>query len=192
MAEVMQSFIHPAEGFQSREVGSFYSQLQDQSRVLRESVEGITPQELEWQPEPGMNTIGMLLAHNAVAEVLWTQVALLGITEPDSKPAIGITMEEDGLPIAPDAKAPANLKGKPLAYYEDLLAKARAYLKDAAVKLTDADLDKEITRPRPDGTKRVLNVRWALYHKLEHFAGHRGQIQLLRHMYRAAVGSPSR
>jgi uncharacterized damage-inducible protein DinB len=192
MADVVQSFIRPAEGFRSREAASFYSQLEDQSRVLREAVEGITTQEIEWQPEPGMNTIGMLLAHNAVAEVQWTQVALLGWTEPDSKPAIGITMDDDGLPIAPDGLPPANLKGKPLAYYEDLLAKARAYLKDAAVKLSDGDLEKEITRPRPDGTRRVLNVRWALYHKLEHFAGHRGQIQLLRHMYRATVASPSR
>jgi uncharacterized damage-inducible protein DinB len=192
MADVLQSFIRPAEGFRSREVASFYSQLQDQSRVLGLSVEGITPEELEWQPEPGMNTIGMLLAHNAVAEVQWTQVALLGWTEPDSKPAIGIAIDDDGLPVAPDGRPPANLKGKPLAYYEDLLAKARAYFKDAAVKLTDADLDKEITRSRHDGSRRVLNLRWALYHKLEHFAGHRGQIQLLRHMYRATVGSPSR
>lgn len=192
MADVVQSFIRPAEGFRSREAASFYSQLQDQTRVLLESVRGITAQELEWQPERGTNTIGMLLAHNAVAEVQWTQVALLGMTEPDCMIAIGISIDDDGMPIAPDAAAPAALKGKPLAYYEDLLARARAYFKDAAVQVTDADMDKEITRPRPDGSKRVLNVRWALYHAHEHFAGHRGQIQLLRHLYRATVGAPSR
>jgi hypothetical protein len=48
------------------------------------------------------------------------------------------------------------------------------------------DLDREIPRERPDGSVRLLNVRWYYYHLLEHFAGHRGQIQLLVHMRRAA------
>jgi hypothetical protein len=29
------------------------------------------------------------------------------------------------------------------------------------------------------------NVGWALYHAIEHFAGHYGQVNLLRHQYRA-------
>jgi len=36
---------------------------------------------------------------------------------------------------------------------------------------------------------RVLSVRWAMYHVLEHYAGHRGQVQLLRHLYSATVGT---
>jgi hypothetical protein len=192
MAEVVQSLLRPAEGFRSREAASFYTQLEDQARILRESVQGMTPQELEWQPERGMNTIGMLLAHNAIVDVFWTQLSILGITETDSMPALGIGMDDDGMPLAPDAEGPANLKGKPLAYYEDLLARGRAFVKEAWAKVSDADMDKQITRERPDGSKRLLSVRWAMYHILEHYAGHRGQIQLLRHLYRATVGTPSR
>lgn len=192
MAEVVQSLLRPAEGFRSREAASFYAQLEDQARVLRESVQGMTPQELEWQPERGMNTIGMLLAHNAIVDVFWTQLAILGIVETDSIPALGISMDDDGMPLAPDAEGPANLKGKPLAYYEDLLARGRAFVKEAWAKVSDADMDKQITRERPDGSKRILSVRWAMYHILEHYAGHRGQIQLLRHLYRSTVGTPSR
>ena len=192
MAEVVQSLLRPAEGFRSREAASFYAQLEDQARILRESVQGMTPRELEWQPERGMNTIGMLLAHNAIVDVFWTQLAILGIVETDSMPALGISMDDDGMPLAPDAEGPANLKGKPLAYYEDLLARGRAFVKEAWAKVSDADMDKQITRERPDGSKRLLSVRWAMYHILEHYAGHRGQIQLLRHLYRSTVGTPSR
>ena len=192
MADVVRSLLRPAEGFRSREAASFYAQLEDQARILRESVQGMTPQELEWQPERGMNTIGMLLAHNAIVDVFWTQLAILGITETDSMPALGISMDDDGLPLAPDAEGPANLKGKPLAFYEDLLARGRAFVKEAWAKVSDADMDKQITRERPDGSKRIFSVRWAMYHILEHYAGHRGQVQLLRHLYVATVGSPSK
>ena len=192
MSEVVKSLLRPAEGFRSREAASFYTQLEDQARILHESIQGMTAQELEWQPERGMNTIGMLLAHNAIVDVFWTQIAILGITETDSVPVLGITMDDDGLPLAPEAEAPANLRGKPVAFYEDLLTRGRAYVKEAWAKVSDADMDKEITRERPDGSRRILSVRWAMYHILEHYAGHRGQIQLLRHHYAATVGAPSR
>jgi uncharacterized damage-inducible protein DinB len=188
----LHSFIRPPEGFRSREAGIFFAQLEDQTRILLETVRDITPQELEWQPERGTNTIGMLLAHNAVAETLWTQVALLGMKEFDCTIPLGIDCDDDGLPIAPGAEPPANLEGKPLAYYEDLLARARAYFKEAAIRLTDADMEKEVVRRRDDGSQRTFNLRWALYHMHEHFAGHRGQIQSLRHLYAATVGSPAR
>jgi len=38
----------------------------------------------------------------------------------------------------------------------------------------------------------IMGVRWVLYHMHEHFAGHRGQIQMLRHLYAASVGTPAR
>jgi uncharacterized damage-inducible protein DinB len=192
MSEIVRSLLRPAEGFRSREAAGFYAQLEDQARILRETIQGMTTQELEWQPERGMNTIGMLLAHNAIVDVFWTQIAILGITETDSLPVLGITMDDDGMPLAPDAEGPANLKGKPPAFYEDLSSRGRAYVREAWAKVSDADMDKEITRERPDGSKRILSVRWAMYHILEHDAGHRGQIQLLRHLYRATVGTPSR
>jgi len=192
MAEVVRSILRSAEGFRSREAGSFYVQLEDQTRILLETVKSITPQELEWQAEHGMNTIGMLLAHNAIVDVFWTQLAVLGLKEFDCTPVLGIGMDDDGLPLAPDAEGPAHLRGKPLAYYEDLISRGRAYVKDSWSKVTDADMDKETTRERPDGSRRVLNTRWGMYHILEHFAGHRGQIQLLRHQYHASVGAASK
>ena len=192
MATVTKSLIHPLQGYRCREAASFISQMDDMSRRLGEAVQGITPEELEWQSAPGMNTVGMLLAHIAIAEVSWGEIILHGIETVETESVLGIRQDEDGEPLAEGAPAPPNLKGKSLAYYEGLLSKARAYFKEGAAKLSDADLDREITRTRPDGSQRILNVRWGMYHVLEHFAGHFGQILLLRHLYRATVESPTR
>jgi len=53
-----------------------------------------------------------------------------------------------------------------------------------AMTLADDDLGREIHRRRPDGSERVFNVGWVLYHILEHEAGHHGQINLLKHLHR--------
>lgn len=181
-----RSIMQPLSGFRSQEVASFLAQMDDQSRRLMEGLQGATPEELEWQPYPGMNTIGMLLAHNAIVEVFWTLVALERAEKPSAEPVLGIQDDDDGMPLPEDGKAPAVLAGKDLAFYEALLKKARAYLKKTAEGVTDADLEKEATRTRPDGTQRVLNVRWYFYHILEHYSGHFGQVLLLRHLYQAS------
>jgi uncharacterized damage-inducible protein DinB len=55
--------------------------------------------------------------------------------------------------------------------------------------LTDANLERRFTRTRADGSTFEGNVGWTLYHILEHEAGHYGQINLLRHQYRARSGA---
>ncbi|HZI89539.1 MAG TPA: DinB family protein [Candidatus Polarisedimenticolia bacterium] len=184
--------LRPAEGFRSREAASFYAQLEDQTRILLENLRGITPQELAWQPGRGMNTIGMLLAHNAVVEGWWTEFGLQRGKETDGTAILGINWDGDGMPLAADAAPFPDLEGKPLAFFEDLLARARAYFKNAASALVEADMEREIIRKRDDGSQSVMNVRWVLYHMHEHFAGHRGQIQMLRHLYAASVGAATR
>ncbi|HKQ57608.1 MAG TPA: DinB family protein [Candidatus Eisenbacteria bacterium] len=172
-------------GFASREAASFIAQLDDQSARLRDDTRGLTPEALAWQPAPGMNTIGMLLAHNAIVEAFWTQVGPLGLQKPyEVMSVLGIGMDDDGMPIPEDGEPPATLRGKDLAFYDDLLARARVYAREAASKLTDADLEREIVRTRRDGVIHETTMRWVLYHMVEHFAGHYGQINLLTHQYR--------
>ena len=77
MAEALRYLLDASPGFRSREVALFVAQMDDQSHRLREDLTGIDPPELAWQPAPGTNTIGMLLAHIAIAEALGTQVGLL-------------------------------------------------------------------------------------------------------------------
>lgn len=184
MSTPVRRTIEPLEGFRSREIGIFLAQLEDQSRRLFENLDGITAEELSWQPSPGMNTIGMLLAHLAIVEIWWAGLAL-DLESPVTEPVIGISVDGDGMPLSDDGTAPTHLHGKDFAFYRDLLTRARAYVRETYARMMDPDLNRTITRVWDEST-RIISVRWILYHTLEHFSGHYGQILLLRHQYRAA------
>jgi hypothetical protein len=127
-----------------------------------------------------MNTIGMLLAHVAVAEVNLVQVGLLAEPAGHVEDVLGIGPDDDGLPLPPAGAPPAVLTGLGLPFYEDLLARAAAHTRAALAAIPDAALDEDVVRPpRPDGSRRVFTRRWILFHLLEHAAGHLGQVQLL-------------
>ena len=179
-------------GFRTADAALVAASLDDQSLLLFRDLEGITPEELQWQPQPGRNTIGMLLAHMAIVEVWWTLI-IVGKAEPaDVRPILGIGNDDDGMPIKPDASPITLLDGKDLTHYRDLHAKARAYFKKMAAGMSNDDLVAETERKRDDGTEVGIAGRWYLYHVLEHFSGHCGQILLLRHIYRdARAGSLS-
>ena len=168
----------------AREVASFIAQLDDQSRRMLEDLRGITAAELHWQPKPGTNSIGMLLAHLAIVEVYWLMIASETMTHEAAKRVLRFGVDDDGMPLPPGKRPPAALKGKRLAFYRTLLARARAHAKRTTRQWPDAALDRVVTRRRRDGGTSRQNVRWILYHVLEHEAGHYGQILLLRHLYR--------
>jgi len=189
MSATLQTLLGTPPGFRSVQVARFLWQMDEQRRALLADTRGLEPADLEWQPAPGMNTIGMLLAHISYAEIHLSQVGLLGEAAGHTRDVIGITEAEEGLPLPPGGPPSAALAGRPLEFFDDLLAGARAHTRRVAVNLTDADLDRVVTRDRPDGTQRVFNVGWVLYHILEHEAGHHGQINLLRHMLRDRGGA---
>src|SRR5436190_19619365 len=169
----------------SRQVALFVAQLDDVSRNLTDHTRGLTPDELEWQPAPGMNTIGMLLAHIALVEVGWIGAAALGLEffKIDELP---VSFADSGIPLAPGAGPPAALAGREPAFYDDVRTRARAFTKQALAGLTDQDLVRMRSRIRRDGTEVHYHVGWAIHHVLEHEAGHAYQINLLRHHYRLA------
>jgi hypothetical protein len=178
--------MHVPRGYRSPEVASFVAQLDDLSTNLRNDTRGITVGELEWQPKPGTNTIGMLLAHLAIVEVWWIELTVLRVApdEVDMKGILGITRDDDGIPVATRGGHPKILKGRKRAYYDRLIARGREHLRAAVRKLRPADLGPTHLRMRRDGVRQIYNLRWVLYHLVEHFAGHYGQILLLRHQYR--------
>src|SRR5205823_9930513 len=126
---------------------------------------------------------GMLLAHIAIVEVYWLQIAEERMTHEAVRDVLEFGVDDDGMPLPPGKRPPAGLSGKTLAFYRTLLARARAFAKRTA-RWPDAALERVVTRRRRDGTRSSHNVRWILYHVLEHEAGHYGQILLLRHLYR--------
>ena len=181
--------IEPGAGFRSREAALFVAQLDDQSRRLIEDTRALTPAALERQPAAGQNTIGMLLAHVAFWEVFWTRMVLEDRPLPfEVRDVLDLDRGEIGTPLPADGRPPAGLAGKDIAYFHDLLARARAHTCERARALTDADLEREVSRQRPDGTLNTFTLRWALYHMLEHLAAHYGQVNLMKHLQRAGAG----
>jgi uncharacterized damage-inducible protein DinB len=181
--------IEPPAGFRSREAALFVAQLDDQNRRLTEDTRALTAAALEWQPAPGQNTMGMLLAHTAYWEVFWTRMVLEDRPLPfEVRDVLGIASGDIGTPLPADGLPPAGLAEKDIGYFHDLLARARAHTCEVARTLSDSDLEREVTRERPDGTANSITVRWALYHMLEHLAAHYGQVNLLKHLQRAGAG----
>jgi uncharacterized damage-inducible protein DinB len=169
----------------SKEVALQLGALNDMLRRLHEEdLAGITRDEIGWQPAPGCNTIGMLLAHLAIVEAFWTQVGVDRVDSYDIHGILGIGMDDDGIPMPAGGAPPRNLKGKSLAWYRDLIDRARKYVIKRWSPLSDADMTKPVNRTRRDGSKAMTDPRWILYHMVEHFSGHQGQILLIRHQYR--------
>ena len=171
-------------------VGLFAGQLDDQLRLLEKSVEDLSVRQLEWQAHKGMNTVGMLLAHLAVVDLWWGVIAPKGMQpEPEGDAVnmkiIGIRMDDDGMPLAKNGKHPKSLAGKTAKEYLEMLAKARKAVHKELRTWNDSKLSTTYLRKR--GKKRInISYTWTLYHLLEHFAGHYGQILLLKHMMRTA------
>lgn len=192
MATMLQTLLEVPAGYRSETAGRFLWQMDEQRRVLFSDTRGITPEELSWQHAAGMNSIGMLLAHIAYAENHLAQVGLEGKDSSDTQAAIGLSVEEEGMPLEAGAPPSPALDGRDLIWFDALLERGRSYTRRVAMTLTDADLGRVVRRRRPDGTERVFNVGWVLYHMLEHEAGHRGQIALMRHLYQTSrAGAPA-
>ena len=165
-------------------VGIYAAQLDDQLVRLKKQIEGLTVEQLEWQMKPGMNTVGMLLAHLALVEVWWIKIAPSEILwDPDGKALVQkiCGIEDDGLPLAPDGLHPSYLKGFTIEKYLAIIDRSRRSINSVMKKWQDKNLDKFYNLG-----KDRFSYGWTLYHVLEHFAGHYGQILLLKHLMRDA------
>ncbi|MHC4938694.1 MAG: DinB family protein [Planctomycetota bacterium] len=167
-------------------VGLQIAQLDDQLRRMHGFLEGWKVSHLEWQAKPGRNTAGMLLAHMALLELIWMHLASGGSRETREarvRATLGIGLEADGIPIAPDGRHTEALAGRTVEEYLGWLDAARAVTRDVAGSWGDADLDLTF-----EAHGHTFSRAWVLYHLLEHFAAHFGQIALLGHMMRDNKG----
>jgi hypothetical protein len=162
----------------------FAAALDDQLRRLREGVAGLEVRHLEWQERPGRNTIGMLLTHNALVEVFWLCVAPRELSwDGGGKTLVQSTLgvEDDGLPLPPDGVHPEYLRGFTNDRYLDILDCARRHAHEVMRGWRDTDLDLTYAVG-----ERTVTRGWTLYHVLEHFAAHFGQIGVVMHEMRDA------
>lgn len=170
------------DGRSQRMVASFAWQLDDQLRRLKRDIEGMTTDQLEWQPHPGMNTVGILLAHMAIAEAFWILAAPREISSEAERDEvisnlIGIRGDADGIPLPESGGHPATLSGKSIDDYLRMLDVCRAATHGVLRTWKDEDLD--LTYDLED---YKISLAWTLYHLIEHSMVHRGQILMLKHI----------
>ncbi len=167
-----------------KQVGRFVAEMDDQLVKLKKAVKDLTVEQLEWQQRPGMNTVGMLLAHLALVEIWWIKLAPAEMPWlPEGKAQIQkiCGFEDDGLPLPPDGVHPSYIIGYTAEKYLLTLDKCRRVVKTELKKWRDKELGKFYK-----AGKNRITCDWTLYHVLEHFAGHFGQILLLKHLMRDA------
>ena len=169
--------------------GRMAAQLDPLLRSLTARVKESSVEDLEWQPRPGVNTVGMLLAHMALSEAYW-MLAVVGDAGSDAAAdeivlaALGLRTDDDGMPLAPEGGHPAVLAGRTAAEYVGTLSRARQATHAVVRGWSDADLDRTHTF---NGI--AVSRAWILFHVVEHFAQHLGQISLLLSLRRATRGS---
>ena len=188
MPDITRPTLAPAPGFASKEAGRMFAQVEDQTSRLLDAISDVTPDELEWQPALRMNSIGMLLAHLAGAEVGWAMRGFYGYQASDLDEFIkkieGLGFPDDGNGFQHGDGVPDYQKGKDLAFFVERMNRARAYWRDGASKITDEQMGREIRELVWDGTYRMYTPRWVMHHIHLHGPHHGGQIMMLRHMYR--------
>lgn len=191
MTNITRPKIESTPGFACSDAGTYFTQMEDQTKRLLDAIADITPEELEWQPAPRMNTIGMLLAHLAGTEVGWAMRGFQGYQASNLDEFIkrieDLGFPDDGNGFQHGDGPPEYQKGRDLAFFVERMNRARAYWREAASKITCEQMNTEIRELVWDGTYRIYTPRWVMHHIHLHGPHHGGQIMLLRHMYRDQV-----
>jgi uncharacterized damage-inducible protein DinB len=146
------------------------------ARLVTLSVVGhLTTEELDWQYQPGFNTIGALLDHIAAVEHYFRIEYVEGRTL--------TAAENEQLEPALDmgVHLPKLIGIKSLAEYMETLTTSRELMATSLAQVNFNDFTK--TRPGYDEAEGC-NLAWVLYHMVEDEIYHRGQINLLRKLYK--------
>lgn len=149
--------------------------LHDARATTFRYIRGITQQELDWQPYPGWNTVGALLAHIIAGDYFFKLYFIDGREmTPEEEKAL--------LPGLDLGEHVAQLKGKTPEYYEAELTKSFEHIKAAVQQLSK----EQLLERRYDIYDKVngSDLAWTLYHNAEDEVHHRGQISILRKLYK--------
>ena len=156
--------------------------LDDQLLRLDGFIEGWEVIHLEWQERPGRNTVGMILTHLAIVEAVWVHIG--GGGKPAAREArvlatLGTGLDASGMPLRKKGKHPENLSGRTLTEYLAKLERSRAETRHQVAGWTTDSLSEAVA-----AYGHTFTREWVLYHLLEHFAAHFGQIAMIAHSMR--------
>jgi len=124
----------------------------------------------------------MLLTHIAIVELVWMHLACGGshdTREARVRAVLGFGLEVDGMPMKATERHSPALADVTAEQYLAWMDKSRMATREIARSWTDADLTRTF-----DSHGHAFTREWVLYHLLEHFAAHFGQIAALAHAMR--------
>lgn len=134
--------------------------LEELHTDVKNALDGLSPEALDWSPKAGVNSITVLIVH-----LTGSQRFLFGEVI-------------EGQDIHRDREAEFRAKGLAPDMLKQRLDDNLAYIADVLEKLTLADLDaKRMFR------SREVTVGWVIGHALKHTATHLGHIQMMHDLW---------
>ena len=140
----------------------YLERLNELHQDVAQSIEDLSPEALDWDPGPGMNSLAVLVTHLCGAQRYW----------------IGDVVGQD--PSGRMRSTEFQVSGSSAQELAGLLERTLAHSEKILGSLVLADLDDYRQSPR-DG--QDYSVAWCLAHALEHTALHLGHIQIGRQLW---------
>ncbi len=137
--------------------------LREQHQVMRELIQGVDTEALNWSPGPEMNSLAVLYAHLLDAERFLLAVAL-------------------GETIQRDRAAAFRYQAPDTAMLLQLIDSVEAESLARVDRLTEEDLA-TVRTPAGDRLNRRFPGIWWVLHAIEHNREHIGQAMLTRQLY---------
>lgn len=149
--------------------------LQDTRTTTILSLKNLSVHELDWRYQDGWNTIGALLSHIVAVETYFRVEFVEGrkLTEAEDEqllPALDMGIH-----------LPKLINQQPLEEHIRRLIDSRKLMLDALAKLNHEDL---IRRIDDYDEETGCNLAWVLHHMAEDEIYHRGQMSIIRKLYK--------
>ncbi len=149
--------------------------IEDASLLTLFYTREITPEELHWQYAENWNTVGALLSH-IVATRHYFRIIFVEdrdfVGDEKSKIVPGLEMGKH---------LPDLMTNDPLSFYVQQLEESKAMLLQSIDQLSPSDFYKKREGYNPETGH---NLAWTLYHLAEDEVHHRGQISIIRKLYK--------
>ncbi len=168
MSDKRQHIIQPVVGCEP-EIGLMLSLVEDCRQRTRESLKDLDPAAVDFAGGFNGHSIGSLLYHVAAVEIdwLWTEVT-------EGKLPEGI-WKRFQIEMRDNAGKLAHVSGVSLDTHWDLLDFVRGLLLETYKDMSLVDY----RRPR-ELEKYDVTPEWVLHHLMQHEAGHRDEMEMLR------------
>ena len=140
---------------------SYVDMLDKLHAECKETLQGLDPNQLDWRPGDGENSIAVLVAHIAGAEKFWVDDCIMQESSNRDRPAEFAT------------------RGQAADTLVSVLDDSLDYVRGALARLSDTTLTEFRAHPR---TGDQITVAWALAHVIQHTALHLGHMQITKEL----------